>query len=369
MPLSVVAVAGSAGASTAMREILAGLPADFPAAILYLQHQGTEHAGVLAEVLQWSTVLPVRRARPGDAMEAGVVHVCPPGFTLLVQPGGVLALAPTPTRREALQGADRFLVSVAASCGARAVAVVLSGAGRDGSEGVCAVRARHGTVLIQDEGSAVVWGMPKAALATGGGVDLMLPPRELAPVLVNLVRDGHALAALRARAAARSAHARPSVVPALHACLDRLLARAVAMHRTDLGNLQLLDRETGALTIAAQRGFGLDFLEHFQTVDVQDGSACGRALRLRAPVLVADVARDPDFARHRDIAGAAGFCAVQSTPLIGRDGVLLGVLSTHFRRPGWLSPPELRKLEEHARRASGLIGSLQAVAGCRRPSP
>jgi hypothetical protein len=70
---------------------------------------------------------------------------------------------------------------------------------------------------------------------------------------------------------------------------------------------------------------------------------------------------DPGFVVHRDIAGAAGFRAVQSTPLLSRSGTLLGVLSTHFRRPYRLTPEELRRLEQHARRAAAMIERLRSA--------
>lgn len=358
--IALVAIAGSAGGGVALREILAQLPADFPAPILYLQHLSASHLSTLADVLQFRTVLQVRWAQQGDRLRAGVVYLCPAGYAFLVRPDGTLTLAPTATRREALHGADRFFASVAASYAHRAVAIVLSGAGWDGTEGVCSVHARHGTVFVQDEASAGFWGMPKAALATGC-VDLVLPLQEIAPVLVNLVRDGHPLAALRTRVATCLGSNRMSVAPGLHDALEQLLAMALTMHCTDLGNIQLVDRQAGALAIVAQRGFGLDFLEYFRAVDGQDETACGRAMHAREPVLIADVAVDSCFAVHRSIAGSAGFRAVQSTPLMSRGGTLLGILSTHFRRPRRMSPGEWQRLEQHARLTADVIERLHVA--------
>jgi GAF domain-containing protein len=90
------------------------------------------------------------------------------------------------------------------------------------------------------------------------------------------------------------------------------------------------------LRIAAQRGFGPEFLEYFAAV-TDDGSACGRAAQQHAQVVITDVTTDPGFAPHRDIALASGFCAVQSTPLVNRAGHLVGIVSTHYPRP--TTPP------------------------------
>jgi len=118
----------------------------------------------------------------------------------------------------------------------------------------------------------------------------------------------------------------------LYAVLEDGLEEALAMLRADLGNVQIIDPASGTLTIAVQAGFSDEFVEYFANVD-DDGSACGRAARDTAQIVVADVASDADFAPHRQIAAAAGFRAVQSTPLVDSHGHLFGVLSTHYPRP------------------------------------
>jgi hypothetical protein len=353
--IGIVAIAGSAGGVDAVRQILACLPADFPAPIVYVQHLNGSYCSALEDILQSQTVLKVRWAQQGARLKAGVVYLCPGGFSLLARPDRTLALAPAATHREVLHGADRLFASVAASYGHRAVVVVLSGAGWDGSDGVCAVRAQHGTVLVQDEASAFQWSMPRAALETGC-VDMVLRLKDMTPVIVNLVRDGYRLSSLRASVARFVEPSFMPLSPALQGELDRLLTIVLRMDNTDLGNIQLLERETGNLTIVAQHGFGLDFLEHFAKVSMEDESACARAMRAREPVLISDVTTDPLFAAHRDVAASAEFRAVLSTPLIKPDGSLLGVLSTHFRTPQPLSQVGLPGLDRiAARRASDLI--------------
>jgi len=110
------------------------------------------------------------------------------------------------------------------------------------------------------------------------------------------------------------------------------LEGALRLLRAARGNIQLLDPVTGSLTIAAQCGFRAEFLEYFAVVN-DARSACGRAARGGVPVQITDVTTDSAFAPHRDAAAAAGFRAVQSTPLIDAAGTLLGVLSTHYPEP------------------------------------
>lgn len=145
-------------------------------------------------------------------------------------------------------------------------------------------------------------------------------------------------------------------VPSL---LKRVLAnalwKAVATEGADMGNVQLFERRTGELRIAAQCGFGLDFLDHFAVVRREDGSVCGRAMIDGGTVAVADVTTDPLFVPHRAIARSARFRAVQSTPLLARNGRFVGMLSMHFRRPRSLSRAALQRTEHEARRVAALI--------------
>ena len=115
----------------------------------------------------------------------------------------------------------------------------------------------------------------------------------------------------------------------------------------DFGNIQLRDPVTGSLRIVTQSGFGPEFLDYFAVVD--DGhSACGRAARACAQIVVADVNADAGFAPHRDIATVSGFRAVQSTPLVDYAGRLIGMVSTHYRRPHRPSGTDLQIMELYA---------------------
>jgi signal transduction histidine kinase len=145
----------------------------------------------------------------------------------------------------------------------------------------------------------------------------------------------------------------------LNAALEDILDNAIATCGADFGNIQLSNETSGMLEIAVQRGFGREFLEHFRAVAAEDDSVCARALRHSATCAVEDVERDPDFAPHRAIAAAAGFRAVQSTPLVTRDGAILGMLSTHFRASHRLPERNRRFLDLHARLAADLVDRLR----------
>ncbi len=136
-------------------------------------------------------------------------------------------------------------------------------------------------------------------------------------------------------------------VPRLSALLPQVLRGAMALVGGDFGNMQILDPATGSLRLVTQAGFGPEFCEYFAVVD--DGhSACGQAARQCAQTVIADVRTDPGFAPHREIAAAAGFRGVQSTPLVDYAGHLVGMVSTHFQRLHHPSDRDLRIMELYA---------------------
>jgi GAF domain-containing protein len=143
-------------------------------------------------------------------------------------------------------------------------------------------------------------------------------------------------------------------VPGLESLFAKILEGALTLADADRGNVQILDPATGSLTIAAQCGFGAEFLEYFAVVD--DGrSACGRAARKRAQTVVVDVDIDAWFAPHRNIAAASAFRAVQSTPLIEGTSRLAGVVSTHYPRPHSLSDRDLEIMKRYGELAGQIM--------------
>jgi len=145
--------------------------------------------------------------------------------------------------------------------------------------------------------------------------------------------------------------------------LPKVLDGALSLTRADFGNIQLLDPVTGSLWLVTQSGFSAEFLDYFAMVD--DGSsACARAAQAGAQAVIADVNTDEGFASHREIAAASGFRAVQSTPLTDYAGRLIGMVSTHFRRPGRPPARDLRIMELYGDAAGEAIARhLGAPAG------
>ncbi|HEU4625145.1 MAG TPA: PAS domain S-box protein [Steroidobacteraceae bacterium] len=154
-------------------------------------------------------------------------------------------------------------------------------------------------------------------------------------------------------------------VKSLSEGLDEMLRALLALLGAETGTIQLLDG-SGSLTIAAHSGFGRDFLERFRDVSREDDSVCGRALRTGQRVIMEDVEKDAAFEAMRAIARAEGFRAVICTPLVGADGMPLGVASTHFSAPHVPTEQELRRLDLYLRQASDFIQRCRMEEELRR---
>lgn len=185
-PVYVVALAASAGGLAALSAVLGELPAALPAALVIVQHLDPRHESLMPQILGRRSRLSVKQAEDGERLEAGTAYLAPPNRHLLVNADGTLTLDHSQPVHFLRPSADRLFESVAQTYGRWAVAVVLSGTGSDGSDGVRAIREHGGVTVAQDPSTAEYNGMPSAAIDTGC-VDLVLGLYEIAPRLELLV--------------------------------------------------------------------------------------------------------------------------------------------------------------------------------------
>jgi two-component system, chemotaxis family, protein-glutamate methylesterase/glutaminase len=181
----IVALAASAGGLNALTHVLSALAADFPAALVVVQHLDPRHRSVMADILNRRSRVPVAEAKEADSVHRGRAYIAPPNRHLLVNPDHTLSLTQTQLVHFVRPSADLLFESVAATFRERAIAVVLSGSGHDGAMGVKAIKKMGGTVIVQDARNAEFPGMPETALATGLA-DLVLPLDDIAPALLKL---------------------------------------------------------------------------------------------------------------------------------------------------------------------------------------
>ena len=182
-----VGVGASAGGLEAFSQLLRSLPPEPGLALVLVQHLAPQHESSLAVLLSATTPLPVTQVTDDTAVEPNHVYIIPPN-RVLIYDNGMLVLQPRPTDRTQYTPIDAFFRSLAKELGSEAVAVILSGTASDGVEGVHAIKAVGGTVIVQEPESAKHDGMPRAAMATGK-VDLVLAPPALADELARMVHN------------------------------------------------------------------------------------------------------------------------------------------------------------------------------------
>lgn len=333
MRYDIIAVIASSRGVPQLRRLLAQLPAGFPVPVVCLAQAGP----LLANDLAAASGLDVRFAEPGEAIERGRVYVSPPGSSIVVRDDARIALSPFGPESSALRPVDHLLTSIAYRYGARALCLVVGGYEGDGTEGAHALRSAGGTVLVLDRATAAYFGMAEP-IVRAGACERVIGVEEIAE-------------ALRASFTSRDI----LECAELQMELGGLLDSALRASGTRMGNVQLLDRATDSLHIIVYRGFDKRFLDHFSVVRAEDESACGRALRYRQRVVIEDVDADAQYAPDRDVARAAGYRAVQSTPIFRDGGVVAGIFSTHFPYPHHVGAREASLLDGIAREAQPLF--------------
>ena len=184
----VVGIGASAGGLEACRNLVRALPPKAGMAFVLVQHLDPTHESVIADLLASHTSLVVAQAADGVVVAPNHLYVIAPGTYLAIRDGRLHATAPDAPHGARLP-VDFFFHSLAAACGPRAIAIVLSGTGADGSQGVLAVHESGGLVIAQDPDEAGYDGMPRNTIRTGVA-DLVLPVARIPDALTDFVTSG-----------------------------------------------------------------------------------------------------------------------------------------------------------------------------------
>ena len=182
----IVVIGGSAGAIQALT-FIDDLPHRFPAAVFLVVHLSPRSPGLLPNVLQKHSKIPVANAYNGEPISAGRIYVAPPDHHLIVRDGSV-EVSHGPKENRHRPSIDVLFRSAANVHGSRVIGVILSGWLNDGSAGLAAVRAQGGLGIVQDPDDALVPAMPANALAYAGA-DHCVPHAQLGSLLAQAVME------------------------------------------------------------------------------------------------------------------------------------------------------------------------------------
>ncbi|QQZ43184.1 chemotaxis response regulator protein-glutamate methylesterase [Pseudomonas sp. SK3(2021)] len=180
-----VAIGSSAGGPAALEVLLKGLPADFPAAIVLVQHVDQVFAAGMAEWLSSASRLKVRLAREGEPPQSGTVLLAGTNHHIRLLKNGTLAYTAEPVNEIYRPSIDVFFESVASYWNGDAVGVLLTGMGRDGAQGLKLMRDQGYLTIAQDQNTSAVYGMPKAAAAIDAATEIR-PLDKIAPRLLEI---------------------------------------------------------------------------------------------------------------------------------------------------------------------------------------
>ena len=183
----IVGIGASAGGLEAMEEFFNHMPPDSGMAFVVVSHQHAGHVSLLPSLLGKCTAMPVVEAKDGMQVEANRVYMAPGGTNLAILHGTLHLMEPPPENRVPLP-IDYFFRSLAEDQKHRAVGIVLSGSGTDGTVGLRAIKAESGMTVAQDPQSAKYQGMPRSAIAAGV-VDLVQPVDQLSEPLLAYARS------------------------------------------------------------------------------------------------------------------------------------------------------------------------------------
>jgi two-component system chemotaxis response regulator CheB len=190
----IVAIGTSTGGPNALSEVLPHIPKDFPVPIVVVQHMPPIFTRLLAERLASRSAISIEEGSAGIALVPGRAWIAPGNFHMTVQRAGIsrrLELNQNPPENSCRPAVDVLFRSVATAFGANVLAVVMTGMGADGVIGTQHIRDAGGEVIIQDEASSVVWGMPGLVYAAGNA-DAVYPLDQLATQITRRVIESRA---------------------------------------------------------------------------------------------------------------------------------------------------------------------------------
>jgi two-component system chemotaxis response regulator CheB len=250
----IVVIGASAGGLEVLQTILRRLPVDFPASVFVVLHSSEDSPGVLPEILNRASKLPVMYAVHNAEILPSRVYIAPAGQRHMFIDRGKIRLQPGPRENRSQPAIDVLFRSASIAYGAQVVGVVLTGNLDDGSVGLAQIKSRGGLAIVQDPEEAMAPSMPASAMENAE-VDFVLPAGEIAPKLVELAESEAAekvqLISNGGRNMAPSGHTYSC--PECGGVLEEIEESKMARFRCRVGHLYSPDSLMADQTVAVER--------------------------------------------------------------------------------------------------------------------
>ncbi len=191
-PVPVVAIAASTGGPPVLKAILSGLPRDLPAALLIVQHISEGFLQGMCDWLQQSTGFIVRIPAHGELVSAGHAYLAPDKYHMSLSADGKIILKDDPPENGLRPAASYLFRAVMHRCGASAIAVVLTGMGKDGVEELRMIKQEGGITIAQNQASSTIYGMPGQAVAIDAA-SYVLNPEQIAAALPGFIERAQSM--------------------------------------------------------------------------------------------------------------------------------------------------------------------------------
>jgi two-component system CheB/CheR fusion protein len=183
-PLYIVGLGASAGGLEAIEAVVRNLPADTGMGFVIVQHLSPDYKSLMVEILSKKTVMPVYQAEDGMPVKPNAIYLIPPKMDMKIYQGKLTLMEKDPAQRGMNYPIDLFLKALAQDQGRKAIGVILSGTGSDGTRGLRAIKEVAGLTIVQDPETAGFDGMPRSAISARLQ-DFTLPPEQIPAQLVS----------------------------------------------------------------------------------------------------------------------------------------------------------------------------------------
>lgn len=183
----IVAIGTSTGGPRALQEVIPHLPANLPAAVLIVQHMPKGFTHSLAQRLDQQSKIRVKEAQAGDRLQNGWAFLAPGGLHMVLEKNGAIALNQDPPILGVRPAVDILFKSIAKNHSGQVVGVIMTGMGRDGTEGMTALKEKGAKAIAEEQSTCVVYGMPKSVVDKGLA-DKVVPLPQIADEIVKMLQ-------------------------------------------------------------------------------------------------------------------------------------------------------------------------------------